>query len=213
MAKFLRTSGRAGLRRYVDAAAKILIRIGVSANAVTVAGTAVVVAAAIFLLSQGHLLAGLIVVSVSVFTDMFDGAIARVKGTQSRFGALLDSTCDRIADGAILAGLAYWLLAEERFLACALALTALITAQVVSYIKARCEGLGARCEVGIAERPERLILSGLTVLVEILGAPYAMEAGLGLLVVLTCITVAQRLVRARAALDNDREEHQHRADA
>lgn len=201
MAKFLRTSGRAGLRRYIDAAAKVLIRIGVSANAVTVIGTTVIAAASVLLLSQGHLLAGLIVVTLTAFTDLLDGAIARVKGTMSRFGALLDSTCDRLADGAIFAGLAYWLLTEERFAACALALWALIASQVVSYVKARCESLGAECNVGIAERPERLILSGVTVLAEILRVPYAMEIGMALLALLTTVTVVQRLVHAHAALE------------
>ncbi|THV28948.1 phosphatidylinositol phosphate synthase [Glycomyces paridis] len=200
MAKFLRTSGRAGVRRYVDAAAKVLIRIGVSANAVTLAGTAIVVAASIFLLSQGHIFTGLIVVGLSVLTDMLDGAIARVKGTSSRFGALLDSTCDRLADGAMLAGLAYWLLTEERFLACALTLTALIASQMVSYVKARAESLGAECNVGIAERPERLILAGVSVLAESLGVPWAMEVGMGLLALLASITVTQRLFAARASL-------------
>ncbi|MCD0443305.1 CDP-alcohol phosphatidyltransferase family protein [Glycomyces sp. A-F 0318] len=201
MAKFLRTSGRAGLRRYTDAAAKVLIRVGVSANAVTVAGTAIVVAASVLLLSQGHLLAGLIVVGLSVFTDLLDGAIARVKGTTSRFGALLDSTCDRLADGAMLAGLGYWLLTEERFLGCALALLALIAGQVVSYVKARAEGLGVQVTAGIAERPERLILAGVAVLAEVLGVPWAMEAGMGLLALLASITVVQRLVQARELLD------------
>ncbi|WP_026923750.1 phosphatidylinositol phosphate synthase [Glycomyces arizonensis] len=201
MAKFLRTSGRAGLRRYIDAAAKVLIRIGVSANAVTVTGTAVIAAASVFLLSQGHLLAGLIVVTLIAFTDLIDGAIARVKGTTSRFGALLDSTCDRLADGAILAGLAYWLLAEERFFACAMTLLALIASQVVSYVKARCESLGAECNVGVAERPERLILSGVAVLAEVVGVPFAMEVGMALLALLSTITVVQRLVHARTVLE------------
>ncbi|MEU6247707.1 phosphatidylinositol phosphate synthase [Glycomyces sp. NPDC047010] len=200
MAKFLRTSGRAGVRRYVDAAARLLIRVGVSANAVTVTGTAIVVAAAVLLLSQGHLLAGLIVVGLSVFTDMLDGAIARVKGTTSRFGALLDSTCDRLADGAIFAGLAYFLLAEGRFLGAALALTALVAGQLVSYVKAAAGNLGARVDVGIAERPERLIIAGLAVLVEVIGVPFALEAGLGLLAVLSTVTVVQRFVQAHALL-------------
>ncbi|MCC3761696.1 CDP-alcohol phosphatidyltransferase family protein [Glycomyces sp. TRM65418] len=200
MAKFLRTSGRAGVRRYVDAAAKVLIRAGVSANAVTVTGTAVVVAASVLLLARGALLAGLIVVGLSVLTDMLDGAIARVKGTISRFGALLDSTCDRLADGAIFAGLAYWLLTEDRGLGCALALWVLIASQLVSYVKARAEGLGAECNVGIAERPERLIIAALAVLVEILGVPWSLEAGLGLLAVLASITVVQRLLHARNVL-------------
>ncbi|MEU5870503.1 phosphatidylinositol phosphate synthase [Glycomyces sp. NPDC047369] len=200
MAKFLRTSGRAGVRRYVDAAARLLIRVGVSANAVTVAGTALVVAAAVLLLSQGHLLAGLIVVGLSVLTDMLDGAIARVKGTSSRFGALLDSTCDRLADGAIFAGLAYYLLAEGRSLGAALALTVLLVSQLVSYVKARAESLGAECNVGIVERPERLIIAGLAVLVEVFRVPFALEAGLGLLAVLSTITVVQRLVHSHAVL-------------
>ncbi|WP_112140692.1 phosphatidylinositol phosphate synthase [Glycomyces dulcitolivorans] len=199
MAKFLRTSGRAGVRRYVDAAARLLIRVGVSANAVTITGTAIVVAASLTLLSQGHLLSGLIVIGLSVFTDMFDGAIARVNGTTSRFGALLDSVCDRLADGAIFASLAYLLLAQDRFLGAALALTALVVGQVVSYVKARAESLGIECNVGIAERPERLILAGVAVLAEVFGVPFALEAGMGLLAVLSSITVVQRLVHSRAA--------------
>jgi CDP-diacylglycerol--glycerol-3-phosphate 3-phosphatidyltransferase len=199
MAKFLRTSGRAGVRRYVDAAARLLIRVGVSANAVTITGTAIVVAASLTLLSQGHLLSGLIVIGLSVFTDMFDGAIARVNGTTSRFGALLDSVCDRLADGAIFASLAYLLLAQDRFLGAALALTALVVGQVVSYVKARAESLGIECNVGIAERPERLILAGVAVLAEVFAVPFALEAGMGLLAVLSSITVVQRLVHSRAA--------------
>jgi CDP-diacylglycerol---glycerol-3-phosphate 3-phosphatidyltransferase len=200
MAKFLRTSGRAGVRRYVDAAAKVLIRVGVSANAVTVAGTAVVVGASVLLLAPGHLLAGLLVVAASVLTDMLDGAIARVNGTTSRFGALLDSNCDRLADGAIFAGLAYFLLAEDRGLGGALALWALIASQMVSYVRARAESLGADCNVGIAERPERLIIAAAAVLAEVLGVPWALEAGMGLLGVLASITVVQRLFHARAVL-------------
>src|SRR5699024_6568509 len=149
---------------------------------------------------------GLVVITLTAFTDLLDGAIARVKGTTSRFGALLDSTCDRIADGAMLAGLAYWLLTEERFAACAAALVALIASQLVSYVKARCESLGGECDVGIAERPERLILAGVTVLVEIFGVPFAMEAGMALLALLATVTVVQRLVHARTAL-GAAEEH------
>lgn len=200
MAKFLRTSGRAGVRRYVDAAAKILIRVGVSANAVTIAGTVVVVGASVLLVASGHLLAGLIVVAASVLTDMLDGAIARINGTTSRYGALLDSTCDRLADGAICAGLAYLLLTEDRPLGAAFALWALVASQMVSYVKARAESLGAECNVGIAERPERLIVTGVAALAEILGVPWALEVGMGLLAVLASITVVQRLVHARAVL-------------
>jgi CDP-diacylglycerol---glycerol-3-phosphate 3-phosphatidyltransferase len=205
MAKFLRTSGRAGLRRYVDGIARGLIRIGVSANAVTVTGTAAIIAASVFLVAQGHLAIALAVIAVAALTDMLDGAIARVKGTISRFGALLDSTCDRLADGAMLAGLAYWLLTEDRFLAAAFALWALIASEVVSYVKARCESLGAECSVGIAERPERLILIGVTALAEIIGVPLAMEVGVGLLAVLASITVVQRLLHARTALASVQE--------
>ncbi|MQM24793.1 phosphatidylinositol phosphate synthase [Glycomyces albidus] len=206
MAKFLRTSGRAGVRRYVDAAARLLIRVGVSANAVTLTGTAIIVAASVVLLAQGHLLAGLIVVTLSAFTDMFDGAIARVNGTTSRFGALLDSTCDRLADGAIFASLAYFLLADDRPLGSALALTALVAGQLVSYVKARSESLGAECNVGIAERPERLILAAVTVLLEVLTVPFALEAGMGLLAVISTITVVQRLLHSRAVMAAS-EEH------
>ena len=135
-------------------------------------------------------------VPLRVFSSytMLDGAIARVKGTTSRYGALLDSTCDRLADGAIFAGLAYFLLAEGRGLGCALALWVLIASQMVSYVKARAESLGAECNVGIAERPERLIIILVGAGLSQLAMPWLIDVAVWTLAAGSIGTVGQRML-------------------
>ncbi|WP_025274331.1 phosphatidylinositol phosphate synthase [Haloglycomyces albus] len=203
MAKFLRTSGRARLRRSLEAVARPLARIGLTANIVTMLGTAVIVAAAVVLIPQGRILTALIVITLAAFTDLIDGAMARVSGGGSRFGALLDSTCDRIADGALFAALAFYLFAEGRTVAGAFALWTLVASEVISYVKARAESLGVRGSVGLMERPERLILIGVVAIVELLGVPYAWEAGFALLAVLSSVTVVQRLLYSKRFLNSE----------
>ncbi|MFC4337869.1 phosphatidylinositol phosphate synthase [Salininema proteolyticum] len=206
MAKFLKTSGRAGLRGFLDGAARGLLRIGLTANAMTFIGTAVIVAASVWLIPSGHLVAATIVITCAAFTDLFDGAMARLSGKTSRFGALLDSTMDRVADGAVLAGIAFYLLRNDMALAGAFALWCLIASEVVSYVKARSESLGTECPVGIVERPERLIGVGLVTIAAVAGVPYAWEVGLGLLGVLSTVTVAQRLIHSHKAMSEDEAE-------
>jgi CDP-diacylglycerol--glycerol-3-phosphate 3-phosphatidyltransferase len=99
---------------------------------------------------------------------------------------------DRVADGAVFASLAFWLAGAHRPRVAAAALICLIAGAVVSYAKARAEGLGLRCDVGIAERSERLIVAGIGAVLEVAGVPYALEAGLWLLAVLAIYTVGQR---------------------
>ena len=176
-----------------------LLRAGVSPDAVTVIGTVGVSAGALVFLARGMFLIGTVVAFLSVLTDMLDGAMARERGTSSRFGAWLDSTCDRVADAAVFCSLAWWFTGrgDDRLLA-AVTLYCLVAGVVVSYAKARAEGLGLRCDVGIAERSERLTLVLLGTLLVGLGAPgVVLTALLWLLAVLTTITVAQRAVEVR----------------
>ncbi|GLZ75456.1 CDP-diacylglycerol--glycerol-3-phosphate 3-phosphatidyltransferase [Actinorhabdospora filicis] len=200
MAKSFSGFGRAQLARFLDPLGRYLVRAGVSPNAVTLLGTLGVIAGCVFLVARGYLLSGLAVVTVSACTDMVDGAMARVKGVTNRFGAFLDSTMDRVADGAIFGALAYWAATTGQPRAAAAALLCLVLAQVVSYAKARAEGLGADCSVGLAERPERLVLIGIGTLLGGLEVPYALEAVLWLLAVLSAITVVQRVLHVRAQL-------------
>ncbi|WP_179829566.1 phosphatidylinositol phosphate synthase [Nocardiopsis aegyptia] len=182
-----------------------LARIGLTPNIVTVIGAVGVVAGALYFYPRGELYAGSVVITVFALFDMLDGAVARAKGTASEFGAFLDSTLDRVADAAILAGLLWWFIGEgEDPLLAGLTLFCLITGFMVSYIKARAEGLGVNCDVGMAERTERLIIILVAVGVSEFGVPYILAGGLWLLAGLSLVTVLQRLMETRARL-NDRD--------
>ena len=89
---------------------------------------------------------------------MLDGVLARIKGTSGAWGAFLDSTLDRVSDAAVFAGLAIWLARTGQRVLAVVALFCLVAGPLVSYAKARAEGLGVRCDVGIAERTERLLI-------------------------------------------------------
>lgn len=197
MAKFLSVFGRAGISRVLDPVGKSLVRAGISPNAVTVAGTVGVLIGAIGFAARGHILTAVVIVTLSAFTDMIDGAMARARGGGSRFGAFLDSTMDRVADGAIFGSIAFWLAGADQPWAAAAALICLVAGQVVSYAKARAEGLGMTCNVGVAERPERLILIGIGGLLHTFGVPHAFVWVLWPLAALSLITIWQRMAHVR----------------
>lgn len=193
MAKILSVLGRARLARVLDPVGGALVRVGISPDVVTVLGTVGVLAGTIGFVARGHLLVGTLIVAVSVLTDMLDGAMARARGRPGKFGAFLDSTMDRIADGAIFGSLAYWLGTTGRPVPAAAALVCLVAGQVVSYARARAEGLGISCTVGLAERTERLIVAGVGGLLGGLGVPYVLAGALWVLAVLSTVTVFQRM--------------------
>ncbi|HET9255362.1 MAG TPA: CDP-alcohol phosphatidyltransferase family protein, partial [Pseudonocardiaceae bacterium] len=150
---------RASVSRFIQPVGEWLARAGVNPNAITVVGTIGTVGSALWFFPRGQLVVGTIAVTVFVLLDLLDGAVARARGAGTPWGTVLDSTCDRIADGALFAGLTWWcfVLAGDRPLAAA-ALFCLVSAQVISYIKARAEASGLRGDGGIIERPERLII-------------------------------------------------------
>lgn len=194
---------RPAIARATGPLAARLLRAGVSPDAVTLAGTAGVVAGSLALLARGYFFLGTLVVFLSVITDMVDGAMARrilaEGGVRGPFGAWLDSTCDRVADAAVFGALVWWFTGdgEDRTLA-GVALFCLVAGLVVSYEKARAEGLGLRCDVGLAERSERLtiVLAG-TALVGFRAPDVVLEVALWLLAVATAVTVVQRALEVR----------------
>jgi len=195
MAKIFSVSARAGLAHIVEPVARALLRVGVSPNAVTVAGTVGVVAAAIGFGGQGHLVTGALVVTFFALTDMLDGTMARMRGGATRFGALLDSSMDRIADAAVFGTVAYWLAGRDDRWGLVAALICLAGGQIVSYVKARAEGLGLSCDVGIAERFERLIIVGIGgILTGGFGISWGLTAALWVLAALTAVTIGQRII-------------------
>lgn len=200
MAKIFSTF-KSGVRTAFDPLGRSLVRAGVPADAVTIAGTAGVVAGSVAFAARGQLVAATVVITLCALLDVLDGSMARARGTTSRFGALLDSVMDRVADGAVFACLAWWLATDGQRVLAAVTLFCLVGGQVVSYIKARAEGLGFRCDVGIAERMERLILLGIGALLTGFGVGWGLAAAMWLLAVLTLVTIVQRLevVRRQAA--------------
>jgi CDP-diacylglycerol--glycerol-3-phosphate 3-phosphatidyltransferase len=193
MAKIL-SGTRSTLARVVDPVARALLRAGISPDAVTVTGTVGVLIGAIGFGARGHLVLATIIVTVSCLTDMLDGAMARLRGYPTKFGAFLDSSMDRIADGAVFGSVAYWAAVEDRRWALVAALIALVSGQAVSYVRARAEGLGLTANVGLMERTERLLLIGIGGLLQGFGVDQGMHVVLWILAVLSVFTVAQRVV-------------------
>ncbi|MEJ3744796.1 CDP-alcohol phosphatidyltransferase family protein [Actinomycetes bacterium KLBMP 9797] len=193
MAKIFRVSARVVLRRAVEPIARVLLKLGVTPNAVTVAGTAGVLVGAVGFGARGHLIIALVIVTVFALTDFLDGTMARMRGGASKFGAFLDSSMDRVADAGIFGSVAFWLGTQDDRWGMVAALLCLGVGQIVSYVKARAEGLGWTCNVGIAERPERLLSVGVGGLLAGFGLEWALPAALWILAVLSVITVGQRV--------------------
>jgi CDP-diacylglycerol--glycerol-3-phosphate 3-phosphatidyltransferase/CDP-diacylglycerol--inositol 3-phosphatidyltransferase len=183
----------------------LLLRLGVSPNAVTLVGTLGVCAGALVCFPQGWLLAGVGVVTAFVFSDMIDGYMARTSGQITSFGAFLDSTLDRIGDAAVFGGLAlYYVGPGDSEWKAALAIYCLTMGSVTSYARARAESLGMQAKVGIAERSDRLVsilvMTGLADLLRLLGLDGAMwliPITLGALAVASTVTVVQRILVVR----------------
>ncbi len=195
--------GRQVVSAVTDPLGRFLLRIGFSPDAMTLLGTVITVAAAIVLFSQGWLFAGALVCWAFVMFDMVDGAMARARGGGTRFGSVLDATCDRIADGAIFGALAYWAaVAQPHSLLLIATLICLVTSQVISYAKARAEAAGLSGDGGLIERPERLIIvltgAGLTDFPG-LHWTWAIHIAMWVLAVASVITVGQRMWSIRTS--------------
>ena len=152
---------RAFFTRVLTPFAALLLRLGVSPDAVTLVGTGGVVAGALAFYPRGEFFWGTVVITLFVFSDLVDGNMARQLGRSSRWGAFLDSTLDRVADAAIFGGLALWYAGGGHGLVlCAVAIFCLASGQIVSYTKARGEAIGLPVSVnGLVERAERLVIS------------------------------------------------------
>jgi CDP-diacylglycerol--glycerol-3-phosphate 3-phosphatidyltransferase len=169
---------REGVARVTNPVARAFLHAGFTADGVTIIATA-----------------------AAVLFDLVDGAMARESGGGTRFGAVLDATCDRISDGAVFCGLAWWAAfgLGSRPLVVA-TLICLVTSQVISYTKARAEASGLRGDGGFIERPERLIIvlvgAGLSDL-PVFPLQWALPVAMWLLAAASMITCAQRLHTVR----------------
>jgi CDP-diacylglycerol--glycerol-3-phosphate 3-phosphatidyltransferase len=194
----LARNARAAAGRFFTPPARLLLRLHVSPDAVTFAGTVGVVAAALWFYPRGELLWGTLVIVLFVFSDTLDGTMARLSGRPSTWGAFLDSTLDRVSDAAVFVGLALWFAGEGDELALVWAsLVCLVGGLLVSYTRARAEGLGLDGSVGLAERTERLIAVLAAAGLAGMGVPFVLAVVLWLLAAATWFTVGQRMLHVR----------------
>jgi CDP-diacylglycerol---glycerol-3-phosphate 3-phosphatidyltransferase len=186
--------------RYADAltapVGRALARTRLSPNQLTTAGL-VLTGVAAWLVANGHPVAGGLVLAGGGLMDTLDGALARASGRSTPFGGFYDSVSDRISDGLILAALAWWVRDEPRLFA--LAVTALVAAEVTSYVRAKAEAIDLDCTVGILERAERALL----LIVALLWSPWLLEPVLWLLAVGGIVTVVQRIHHVWCQIDRD----------
>ncbi|WP_333486367.1 phosphatidylinositol phosphate synthase [Kribbella sp. CA-293567] len=186
--------------KVISPIANLLLKLGVSADAVTLVGTIGVCAGALIFFPRGHIWLGAVVITCFVFSDLIDGYMARTSGTSSKWGSYLDSTLDRLGDGAIFGGLVLFYAgsAGDTPWMAAVTLWALVMGATTSYARAKAESLGLQASGGLAERSDRLV----AVLVvgffsDVLDLPILLEIVLCALAVASTITVVQRTLSVR----------------
>ena len=193
MGMMLQESLRAPVTRLITPICRGLIKVGVTANAVTAVGALFTITAALFTFPSGNFFLGTMLIIVFVLFDLLDGTIARLSPQGSNaWGALLDSTLDRLTDAVILGSVLWFLIGNEDPLV-PVVLVSAVLGFLISYIKARAESLGITCNGGFAERTERLIIVVTSTGLAGLGVPYAMSAGFWFLALASLFTVMQRL--------------------
>lgn len=186
-----------GYLKLFDPIADWLVERGVHPNVITISGTLFMIAGGV-LYGTGHIMTGGWLLSITAFTDVLDGTVARRSGKSSQFGAFLDSTLDRVADGAVLGGLAafYALNSPHRsLLMLIVCIAAIIGSFMTSYTRARAEALGLDAKVGMMQRPERVVLlSAPQALFGLFFNGWALIVIIVILAVTAWITVVQRMM-------------------
>ncbi len=202
---------QAWARRVAEGIVSPLARLGVDPNVVTVVGFLLnIVTAAV--LATGHLSSGGVLLLISGLFDLLDGALARVSNSQSDFGAFLDSLLDRYSEATILLALIYVFTIRHHTADVLLVYLVAVGSILISYARARAESLGLEAKIGIAPRPERVLILGAGLLIN--GDTTAIA--LALLAILTHVTALQRLLhvwRQTRAKSADRGERQSRLKA
>jgi CDP-diacylglycerol--glycerol-3-phosphate 3-phosphatidyltransferase len=194
MGIMLQRSLRDPVAKIIAPLVKTLIKLGISANVISTIGGLGSVICALYFFPKGEFFVGVIWVVAFVLFDLFDGAVARAsnKGV-SKWGALLDSTLDRLSDAAIFIGaLLYFIDKSDRLVPVIIVVTC--ASFMVSYIKARAESLGVECNGGLAERSERLIIALTAYGLHGLDLDYAMAIGIWILAIISIFTMAQRMM-------------------
>ncbi len=184
----------------LDPPAKLLLRLHVSPDAVTVVGTLGAVLCAVLFIARGSFVIGVLGVIVFAVADLLDGAMARMNGSSGPWGNFLDASLDRVADGAIFGSVAFWAAINGEMWLAAGTLIALVAGQVTSYTKARAEAVGAEANVGLVERAERLMAILAALFLAGVGVPWVLDIVVWALAVLGVLTVIQRVIHVRKQL-------------
>ena len=196
-----RERARRAVSVYVELpVARCMERVGLTPNLVTLIGLLIAVGGA-WLVAVGEWWIGGIVVLFGGVFDMFDGALARMTGRASKFGALLDSVVDRVSEAVALFGILAYYLMSDNDVGAALAYAAIIGSLMVSYMRARSEGLGIDCKVGVMTRPERVAAIGFG-LIAAHWLPVVMPVVLGTIGALAAVTAVHRLIHTARAISS-----------
>lgn len=195
----LSVHGRKPAAVVVEPVARGLLKVGLTPNVTTLAGTALTMLSSMVLIPTGHLVWAAVLSLFFAAFDMVDGTMARLGGGGTAFGATLDASCDRLTDGALFGAITIWLIyvADAAPINVAASLAVIVLSQTISYIKARGEAGGLKIDGGLIERPERLILGLGGIALEGFGVPHAVVVSLWILLVGSVITVVQRLLLAK----------------
>ena len=172
---------------------RLLARAHITPDAITWFGFALAIGAAVLIVTE-HLFAAGFVILIAGFFDILDGALARSTNRVTRFGAILDSSLDRLSEAIWLLAILIVYARSESLTGIILVGVVLISSQLVSYIRARTEALGLECQVGLCTRPERVIVLVLGLLLSQI--EYALITALGIIAVFSIITAGQRLIYA-----------------
>lgn len=191
---------RAVVSHIVDPVAKLFLVLRATPSGVSLVGAFGAAFAALITFPFQDWRSGTIAVAIFACSDLLDGTMARLSGKDSTWGAFLDSTLDRITDGSISLAIVLGVVSWGEPLAVLLAGTSMVAGQVIPYAKARAEGLGLECNVGIAERPERTVLMLLAALCAALNQQTWAMYVLAVLAVLSVITIVQRMRHVRRLL-------------
>lgn len=217
--------------KIIDPLVKGLIKIGLTPNAVTLTGLILNLGVAVIFIAGGERgnrgdlsyigWAGGLVLFAGLF-DMLDGQVARLGNMSSVYGALFDSVLDRYSESIMFLGICYYLVAHHYFMSSIFAFIALIGSMMVSYTRARSEGLGVENKGGLMQRPERVILVGVSAIAcgitaSVIGGDYELfipgiryhvfetmtifTLPISIMAVLTNVTAIKRLIDAKYALD------------
>jgi CDP-diacylglycerol--glycerol-3-phosphate 3-phosphatidyltransferase len=173
---------------------RLLSRTPLTPNAITWLGFFITIGAAVLIVTE-HFLAAGVVVLIAGFFDLLDGALARVSGRVTRFGAILDSTLDRLSEAVLLLGLLAVFAREQQVGESILVGVTMLGSLMVSYVRARMEGLGIECKAGLFTRPERVVILALGLLLSHFN--YALTVALAIIAFFSYFTVVERMVYAR----------------